>query len=174
MSTPSVAHFYAQEQQPSLLRNDELKVLPVKGMTTMTHKRNLYCYAESLVSDYAKHNGDTYQLFLCDLPQDEQGELARLYLETIDRELTECVHGQDFSSDNEYTCALLELLKEDSIENRERFAEITRKNVITYYEPTLQIILDEACNDHLYSTHEGHSLYPRKHQSNGQVYWSRY
>jgi hypothetical protein len=143
-------------------------------MTNMNHKSNLQKYAASLVCDYANHDGDTYTLSIHDLTTDEQGELARLYMEFTNRETTECIHGKDFSLDNEFTCALLALLHEDTSENKERLSTVIRRNIILYYEDTLQSILDESCNDHLHAENLEHGLRARKHRDNGEIYWSRY
>ena len=143
-------------------------------MANMNHNKNLHTYVENLVSDYSTYDGSTYNLFFHDLPTEEQGELARLYLETTDRETTECVHGNDFSIDNNYTCALLALLKEDTQENKERFAEVTRNNVITHYEDILQKIINQACNNYLHTDKSEQGLSARHCPDNGEIYFSRY
>ncbi len=157
------------------IRNDLLGIdNNVKGLANVNHQRNLSNYAEELVSYYAKYDADQYNLNLSDLPDEEQNELVRLYMEFTNRETGECVHGNDFSIDNEYTCALLNMLREDSKENRENFAEVTRKNIILYYTNSLQEILDTACNDYLCNTMNEQGLYAHRDMEHGDFSWGRY
>lgn len=145
----------------------------VKGLTSMNHHRNLSNYAEELVSHYAKYNSDSFTLFLSDLPEDEQNKLAALYMEATDRETGECVHGDDFSIDNDYTCALLKMLQDDNQQNRENFAEVTRKNIIIYYQQSLQSVLDEACNDYLHNLNNESGYYGHQDTESGELCWRR-
>jgi len=139
----------------------------------MNHTKVLNNYAEELASTYARYNGETYNLPINQLPEREQGELARLYLESIDRETTECVYGDDFTINSDYTCALLSLLRDDSQENRDKFAEVTRKNVLIYFNDSLQRVLDDACQEYLHTSNNDHGLYARQRPDNGEIYWSR-
>lgn len=144
----------------------------VKGLT-MNHERNLSNYAEELVSDYAKFKNDEYELFLSDLPESEQNELVRLYIEYTGRDLVECVNGNDFAIDNEYTCALLSMLKHDSQRNREKFAEVTRKNTILYFEKNLQEVLNDACHNYFNNRMNEEGYYANQDMQHGDIYWSK-
>lgn len=146
----------------------------IKGLPLMSHKRNLSNYAEELVAYYAKYESGQYELSLLDLPKSEQNELARLYIEATDREINECVLGNDFSIDNDYTCALLSMLQEDSQENRERFAEVTSKNIIIYYTKSLQGVLDEACHTYLCNVMNEQGYYAHRDVEHGDVMWSKF
>jgi len=146
----------------------------VKGLTNLNHERNLSNYAEELVSHYAKYDGENYILALSNLPDDEQGELARLYMEYTDRDTSECVHGLIIAIDNSYTCALLALLSDGSRENQENFAEITRRNVITYFSKTLQEILDEACHTYLHNINNENGYYAHCDIEHGDIHWSKF
>lgn len=146
----------------------------VKGLTNMNHKKNLADYAGELVAHYAKYESEHYELFLLDLPDDEQGELARLFIEATGRETSECIYGNDFSIENAFTCALLSMLQDDSKENREKFAEVTRKNTINYYEKSLQLVLDEACNNYLHSMNNEAGSYAIQDQDSGEIFWGKF
>lgn len=173
MSTNSLAQNYAQKQQN--WTNDPFELgCNVKGLTAMTPKRNLTTYTEELVSRYAKYDCDHYELSLDMVPEDEQGELARLYIESIDREIDECIYGGDLTIENNFTCSLLSLLQSDSKEDRERFAKITRTNVINYYKPTLDKILSDACDNYLNETNNEQGLYARQDLEHGDVVWGRF
>jgi len=146
----------------------------VKGLTYVNHKINLSNYAEELVAHYAKFEGDQYELFLSDLPESSQNELAWLYLESTNREVNECVHGNDFAIDNDYTCALLAMLQDDSQENRERFAEVTRKNILTYYRESLQSVIDDACYVYYQNIMNEQGYYSHRDMEHGEYYWSKF
>lgn len=157
------------------IRNDPFGLgNTVKGLTNVNHQRNLSNYAEELVAHYAKYVGEQYELFLSDLPEDEQNELVRLYIEATNREVNECVHGSDFSIDNEYTCALLSMLKNDCQETRENFAEVTRKNTIIYYTNSLQEVLDDACNSYFHMVNNESGYYAHYDLEHGDNCWSKF
>ncbi|HEY2811781.1 MAG TPA: hypothetical protein VGJ00_10395 [Rhabdochlamydiaceae bacterium] len=137
----------------------------------MNHKRTLELYAEELVHHHADYDADGYSLNLCDLSDSDQNELARLYVEYTDRDLCECVNGNDLSINNDYTCALLAMLQNDCHETRERFADITRKNIITYYKSQLQDVLNDACNDYLLHVNNENGLYAYIDTEHGDVVW---
>ena len=119
----------------------------VKGLALMNHKKNLSYYAQELVADYAQYKANQYELSLDSLSDADQNELARLYIETIDREIEWACYGDDESINSEFLCALLSMLKDDNHKSRENFAAVTRKNILIYYKESLQAILDEACED---------------------------
>lgn len=146
----------------------------VKGVTSLSNSRNLYFYAEELVSTYAKFDGECYNITFSDLPDYAKNELSRLYMEFTDRDTGECVHGEDLSIDNDYTCALLSMLKNDCHETRQAFAEITRKNIISYYESSLQKLLDGSCHDYLHNQNNEIGYFSHQSQETGDVVWSRF
>lgn len=160
--------------------NEEIKNDPfglgntVKGLANMSHKKNLCDFAQELVANYAKYSCDHYELPLHMVPEYELNELVRLYIESTDREVNECIYGNDFSIENDFTCALLAMLQNDCRDTREKFAEITRKNTILYYEKSLQEILDEACNDYLHSMMNEQGYYARQDADNPEIVWSKF
>jgi len=156
MNQQRLAEENIKNQQLSSRNDDpfDLGVEFVKEMTFMSHEKRLSNYIEELVSTYANYDDLSYTLNLDDLPEDEQGELARLYIEFTGRELSECVHGSDMLIDNAYTCALLAMLKDDSVSNRVKFADVVRFNIVSYYASSLQELLDEACDEYLIALEE--------------------
>lgn len=145
-----------------------------QGMAPMSCKRKLSSYAEQLVSSYAKYKCDHYQLNLSELSESAQNELARLYIEATDREMSECVYGNDLSINSEYNCALLEMLNNDCAETRNNFAAVTRKNIIIYYQKSLQKIIDDACDEHLHAMNNEAGYYPHHDEENGEMSWGKY
>jgi len=157
----------------STRKYDILRTHAGKGLSRMSHQRMVENRAEELVSQYANYDGDSYVLIFSDLPDDEQNELTRLYLDATGRETGECVHGNDFSLDNKYICALLQMLQDNSIESRENFAETTRKNIIIYYEQSLQDLIDRACQSYEHSINNENGIYAHVDMDHGDVVWGR-
>lgn len=149
-----------QNQQPSWIDNPFNMKGPVTGVTHVNHQRNLTAYAEELVSHYAKFEDNQFEISLDMVPDSSVNELIRLYIESTDREVNECVYGNDFSIENDFTCALLAMLKNDCSETRNAFSDVTRNNTITYYRESLQEVLNDACNHHYYMlSQENHQDY---------------
>jgi hypothetical protein len=149
MNEHSLAHTYAQKQDNPSWNDDPFNL---KGFFTRTvivnHERNLYEFSQSLVNQYGKYLIDHYELTLDMIPEYEQNELARLYIETLDREIEWACYGDDESINSDFLCALLSMLKSDTKEARENFAEITRKNILVYYRLSLEKILSNAAEDY--------------------------
>ncbi len=157
------------------IRNDPFGLgSNVKGLTNVNHERNLSNYAEQLVAHYANYECEQYELILSDLPESEQNELARLYIESINREIEWACYGADESINSDYLCALLAMLKDDCEETRENFAEVTRKNIIIYYEKPLQEIIDDACHNYLYSMMNEQGYYAQRDMEHGDIHWSKF
>lgn len=116
----------------------------------MSYQKELNSILSNLVCDYAEYNSDSYYLSLNDLPSDEQGKLAAAYLETIDRDIADCVYGNDLSENSNYVCALLKMLKDPSKENKDNFSTIVNNNILVYFKEELQGLINEACNDYYF------------------------
>lgn len=155
--------------------NDDPFDLPwsVNGVTSLTQTRDLHFYAQDIVAYHGKFDGECYNVTFSDLPDYAKNELASLYFEYTGRETSECVHGTDYAIDNDFTCALLSMLKNDCKKTRDTFADVTRKNIIKHYEKYLQKVLDDACNDYLCIENNNRGLYSIKDRESGEVYWSR-
>ncbi len=146
----------------------------VKGLTYLNHKRNLSDYALELVGQYAKYSSEQYELSLDMVPEEDQNELARLYIESIDREIEWACYGSDQSINSDYLCALLAMLQDDCEETRQRFAEVTRKNIIVYYTTPLQEIIDDACHNYLHSMNNESGYYANQDTNSGEIYWRKF
>ncbi|SRR6266481_5700741 len=175
MNKNSLAQSYIQNQQNSSMIDDAFELTSrFKGLRVVSNQQNLSDYAQELAYTFGSHNGSHFELSLIDVPEDEQGELVRLYMDSTGRETSECVHGNDFSIDNDFTCALMALMKEDCQETRDTFADITRKNILNYYANSLQIILDEACHDLLCALNNESGLYSYQDTESGETVWSQF
>lgn len=158
----------------SSIKNDPFDLgSAVKGLAIVNHKTTLYEYAEDLVITYAKYSNNQYELSLDMVPHDEQNELVRLYIESIDREIEYACYGDDESINSDYLCALLAMLKDDCEENREKFAEITRKNLLTYYKNSLEELLSVACDNYLNAANNEQGYYASRDMGNGELTWNR-
>ncbi len=156
MNTQSLAQTNIKNQQVSSMNDDPfgLGVEFHREVKYMSHEKRLLSFVAELASTYANFFDGEYNLDLDELPEEERGELAALYLDYSGRELTECVNGNDFAIDNDYTCALLSMLKDNCEETREFLAKTIRKNILNYYSESLQQLLNEACEELLVMEYE--------------------
>lgn len=174
MSTSSVEHSFNKNQQKSSWIDDPFDMKDtVIGMTPMSNENRLNFFAQFLVGEYGTYNFDSCTINLSDVPEDDQNNLVRLYIESKGRELTECVNGNDFSIDNEYSCALLSLLQNDCKKTREHFAEVTRKNILIYYSKSLQVLLDTAAHNYLCDLNNEAGYFYEQDRDTGEVFWSK-
>jgi len=174
MNVVSLAQGIIKKQQESSWKDDPFDLgigLNLKNNTS--NKERLYDYAQQLAYYHGKSKYSEYRVNLAAIPEYEQHELIRLYLEYTDRDLSECIYGNDFSINNDFTCALLSLLQDDSQENRDRFAHATMRNLVIYFSNALQDVLDEACHDMVCSINRdnGNSSYQDK--ETGEFEWRK-
>lgn len=176
MNTNSVAHSHIQNQSiPSWIDDPfDLKGFNFcQGVTVKSHSEQLREYAQELVATRATYQDDQYYLDLDKLDEDEQSELARLYIEFTNRETNECIYGDDFTLNSEFNCALLRMLKDNSRDNINDFAETVRRNVLVYYKDSLNEVLDEACDDYLHAQMNEQGLYAKQDLESGEIFWGR-
>lgn len=174
MNAISLVHNAIQNQQSS--RNDDkfhTGNYGVNGVKDIQHQRNLNDYAEELVAHHGRYQHGQYYLRLKELPESSQNELARLYLEYANRDASECVYGDDFTIEGTYLCALLSMLQNDCKETRERFAEVTRRNILVYYKDTLDEVLADACSTYHHNMNNEFGYYANQDRNTGEVSWER-
>lgn len=175
MNKISLSQICIQNQQPSSWNDDPFNLRGnFAGVANMNHQISLSDFALDLVSTYAHYSCDQFELSLDMLGEDDQNELVRLYIDSTGRDLTECVNGSDFSIENDYTCALLALLKNDCQETRDTFADITRKNILTYYKDSLNELLVTACDTYLNSQMSEQGFYSSQDREHGDVVWGKF
>ncbi len=172
MNKISLAHNAVQNQQSW---NDDPFDVKDKfaGVAILSNEKKLSNFTEELVSHYAKYVDNQYELDLDMLAEFEQNELVRLYIETIDRDMSECVYGNDFSIDNDYSCAIVNLLQDDCQQNRDALSTVVRNNILKYYAETLQKLINDACDYHL-NNEMNASGYRSHADSCGDVVWSKF
>ncbi len=176
MNTNSLSHNYVQNQQPSSWIDDMFHIgtFADKGRQRMSNKKQLSEYSEELVAQYAKYNGDHYELTLNMLSDDDQNELVRWYIESIDREIEWACYGSDESINSEFLCAMISMFKDDNAVTRARFAEVTRNNILVYYKNNLNELLVTAC-DNFYRMQMNEAGYQSSYdQDNGDVVWGKF
>lgn len=157
MNSRILTQSWAQKQDTSSMNDDPfgIGIRFVQGMTNMSHQKRLESYMEDLVSQYATYEDDAFILHLVDIPLDEQSELLRLYIESIDREIeAEAIYGNDFSINSDYNCALLSVLQANTLDNQKNLSNVIQKNILNYYSESLQGMLDGACESYLCDRHE--------------------
>jgi hypothetical protein len=174
MTTSSLEQSINKNQQKSSWIDDPFDMKgTVIGLTPMSNEHKLNFFAQELVGEYGSYNFDSCTIKLSDIPEHEQNNLVRLYVDFKGRELTECVNGQDFSIENEYSCALLSMLENDCKNTREHFAEVTRKNILSYYSKSLQELLDTAANNYLCDLNNEAGYFYEQDRDTGEVSWSK-
>lgn len=149
MNFSSLSHAIIKNQDKNTSWNDDPFDLRGKftGVAGLSNERNLRNYAQELVASYAEFHGESYELKIEDLSDDTKLELARLYIESIDREIEWACYGEDETLNSNFLCALLTMLKNNNPKTREAFAKTTAKNILVYYKEQLQNIIDEACEE---------------------------
>lgn len=175
MNVLSLTHSYAQNQPTKTSWIDDPFDLKgfVTGVTKVSHERNLSDYAQELVASYAKFSGDQYQLELDKLSSPCQLELARLYIEFIDREIEWACYGEDQTLNSDFLCALLQLLKDNTPQTRDNFAQVTMRNILIYYKDTLQEILNSACTNYYCNEMHEAGYHTEQDLDHGDVLWRR-
>lgn len=174
MNELSLAHQYAQNQQKPSWKDDpfDLKGF-VTGVKPLSHQRKLEEYAQELVASYGEFIGNQYELNLEKLSSPYQQELLQLYIESIDREIESAPYGKDQSINSDYLCAMLAMLKDSTPKTRAKFAQITTRNLLDYYNDALQGVLDEACHDLHCNEMTNADYYLEQDLEHGDYSWKR-
>lgn len=121
-------------------------IYTAKRIFPMSFYQQLINSIDSLIRCKGVYSDDSYLLTFDDLDEDEQGELVTLALEADDRDTYECFHQADkYAKDDDISCALVKLLKSNTPDNREYFAEEVRKQSINRYRNYLENLIDERC-----------------------------
>lgn len=173
MNALSLAYSNAQKQTSWSDDPFELKGF-VTGVTKISdHERNLRDYTQELVYSYGVRHDDHYELVLDKLSTPCQMELARLYIESIDREIEWACYGDDQSINSDFLCAMLAMLKDSNPETRDNFAQVTSVNLFKYYQKTLQELIDEACHVFYCNEMENAGMQCYQDRDNGEFLWSK-
>lgn len=176
MNALSLAYSNAQKQhQESSWSDDPFDFKGfVTGVTKVSdHVRNLNDYTQELVYSYGKHVGDNYELDLDKLSSSCQLELARLYIESIDREIEWACYGEDQTLNSDFLCALLAMLKNNNPQTRTKFSQVTTRNILVYYKDTLQELLNTACQDFFCSQMHEAGYHCEQDLEHGDFAWIR-
>jgi hypothetical protein len=145
-----------------------------QGLINLNHERKLIEFTNDLITHYADFKDNQYTLNFSDISEFDQDELVRLYIELTGRELTECVNGLDYSIDNEYTCALLNMLENNCKERRDYFASVVRDNVVKHYSQSLQGYINDACQNYFIKEMNDNGIFSTIDKENGEVVWGAF
>lgn len=155
MNKLSLAYSNAQnQQQKTSWIDDPFDLVGFKGVKVLSRPHNLEDYAICLVSTFAKWTDNRYELTLEMLSDSDQLELARIYIESIDREIEWACYGEDHGINSDFLCAMLAMLKDNTEQTRQDFAEVTARNILISYEKILNEILDESCHTYYFQEME--------------------
>ena len=172
MNRLSLAYCNAQKQSSWIDDPFDLKGF-VTGVTPLSNQNSLENYAIDLVSSYGEFIGDNYELNFEKLSSPYQFELARLYIESIDREIEMACYGDNPDLNSDFLCAMLVMLKDNSPKSRANFAQITLKNIVIYYKETLQEILDNAASNLYRNEMNSAGYHCEQDMDHGDVVWRR-
>lgn len=131
----------------------------LKGHRHLDNQRILEDHLQYLVQTYGKYTHYNFYVDMDMLPDEEQYLLAKLYIESIDRNIEWACYGNDESINSSFLCSLLTLLTECNNLTKEQFAETVRNNVITYYKDTLNKLLEKGCEMCMYFENESNYNY---------------
>ena len=117
------------------------------------HQENLVNYVDDLIRiyGYLPATQKSYCLTLDMLENEQLGKLAYLFLEADDRDTYDCFNNPSQSAINDdITCALIKMLKNNTKEARDDFAQLIYECSIYRYKKEMQQLIDERCSFHLH------------------------
>ena len=134
------------------------------------YQKKLYPFIEELIRSHNLDvtNSDGYHLSVDDLELCEQYQFAGHLIEHYKRDLDSFY---DNSSQDEIVKALVNVLANDSTEMKLNFAEIVMWEVVDYYKPTMQTMIDEAIGWVEQEDREDAGYVSRQDRNNGETYW---
>lgn len=128
----------------------------------------------SFIDDYAYRSSYGYSLDIHQIPKDELGELVALFLEAADRDVIDCFYtNSNDSANDDITCALLDMLKSNSNDNREKFAELVFENALNRYQHIIQDLIDECCQEKSNQENRLHGLTSYQDEQTGEYLWAK-
>lgn len=130
---------------------------------------------DNLIHDKATFS-DGYELSLDKLEEDELSQLAYLCIENDNREnVSECFldPSQDEVNDD-VTCALISLLKNNSKENKETLTDLIIQRSINCYKDFIQELIDKRCEDLTEDYMDEHGFKAVMDDQTGCYEWRRY
>jgi hypothetical protein len=152
---------------------DPFEFATVKGLT-MNHERDLDDTISYLIQSYGIQSCDSIEIDLDLIPQEDQDELLRFYIESIAREIEWACYGADESIDSDFLCSMLAMLQDNNSETREQFAVTTRKNLFIYYKETLENLLDIGCDVYFKNQMLESGYSAQIDNDHGDVVWGKF
>lgn len=177
MNVISLARTRARNQHQEPSRSDDPFDFNgiVTGVTKVSiHIRTLNEYTQELVCSHGEFVSGQYELNLEKLSSPYQLELARLYIESIDREIEWACYGDDQTLNSDFLCAMLAMLKESNPETRDHFADVTTRNILIYYKEALQGLLNTACQDYYNNEMHEAGYHCEQDMEHGDFHWRKY
>lgn len=175
MINRSVSHNYVQNQPLSSWTDDTFELKGAfAGVASVNHETNLDNFINELVDSYGVFCDDHYELDLNKLSSPYQLELASLYIESIDREIEWACYGDDQSINSDFLCAMLAMLKDNTPKTRNAFAQVTARNILTYYKETLQNRLDIGCDIYFSNEMNDAGYHSEIDSEDGDVIWGKF
>ncbi len=171
MNNINIQHNTVQKQEPSWIDADFNIKKSFAGVARLSHQDKLDHFIQELVISYGIYCQDHYEIDIDCLTEEEQTELTRLYIESIDREIEWACYGLDETINSDFLCAMLAMLKDNNPKTRNQFAITTRKNLFVYYKLSLQNLIDIGCDVHYNNERNQEDM--RSDYENGDISWDR-
>jgi hypothetical protein len=111
---------------------------PRMGVERM--ERNLVNFIDRLISNYAKEESGVLYLNISDLDDHAREEFTAYLLEDDERDLYSIYENKKY---DDIVSKLICMLKDDSLDTRNDFAESVRNNMVSYYSSKMQQLIDE-------------------------------
>lgn len=129
----------------------------------MTPYNELVNLIDDLIFNYAKRDSDGYWLSYSDLDEDSQNEIVAKFIDYDDRDLFSVYENEKY---DDIVCAMLSMLKKNTVESEQDFSACLKKNLRSYYANRAQELIDERCGDidaDELSSHGYYRTYDRNH-----------
>jgi hypothetical protein len=116
------------------------------GRSMERSSRQLYSFIDDLISSYGHEDRDGMDLSVNNLSDHIKEKFVARLLEEDDRDLYSIYENKKY---DDIVIALLNMLKNDCLDTRNDFAESVRNNMVAYYEPKMQQLIDEQIPGYL-------------------------
>jgi len=130
-------------------------------------------YIYQLIDEFGTFSPAGYTLDISWIDDHELGLLTASYLDLMDRDVMECFYESADPLQDEIANTLLNMLKEKSIENREKLADMIFSNAVMKHKNAIQQIIDECCSEKTERDYQqsGYSRYVDP--ETGESLWTR-
>lgn len=139
--------------------------------------KSLIRYIDELISYKAEvTSSGHYALQICDLEEQDLAKLTSLFIECDNRDVVAetCLQNAEQSAmDDDVTCALVKLLNDVSLDNKENLADVIIKQSIKSYSDRIQQLITDRCRERFVDEMYEDGCVPMQDLINGESRWVR-